>query len=108
MSRTADRLSGALASVGVLVVTSILAGIAGSSTLMLEASGDGPRGGGGGCGPLPAPAEHAASPAATPSGSIHRISRNTSTAIMRATLSLARPTVLVIHDDGEALDRLTR
>jgi CheY-like chemotaxis protein len=27
---------------------------------------------------------------------------------MRATLSLARPTVLVIHDDGEALDRLTR
>jgi CheY-like chemotaxis protein len=27
---------------------------------------------------------------------------------MRATLSLARPTVLVIHDDGEALDVLTR
>lgn len=27
---------------------------------------------------------------------------------MCATLSLARPTVLVIHDDGEALDRLTR
>lgn len=27
---------------------------------------------------------------------------------MRATLSLARPTVLVIHDNGEALDDLTR
>ena len=27
---------------------------------------------------------------------------------MCATLSLARPTVLVIHDDGEALDVLTR
>jgi DNA-binding response OmpR family regulator len=27
---------------------------------------------------------------------------------MRATLSLARPTVLVVHDDGEALDLLTR
>ena len=27
---------------------------------------------------------------------------------MSATLSLARPTVLVIHDDGEALDVLTR
>jgi CheY-like chemotaxis protein len=27
---------------------------------------------------------------------------------MRATLSLARPTVLVIHDDGEALDVLTQ
>ena len=64
----------------------------------------------GGCGPVPPepPAEQAASPASTPSGSIHRISRNTSTAIMCATLSLARPTVLVIHDDGEALDALTR
>ena len=27
---------------------------------------------------------------------------------MSATLSLVRPTVLVIHDDGEALDVLTR
>lgn len=27
---------------------------------------------------------------------------------MRATLSVARPTVLVVHDDGEALDVLTR
>src|SRR4051812_22040876 len=111
MSRIGDRLSGEVPSVGALVVTSILAGIEGSSTLRSDGSEPGGAGGGrGGCGTLPVvpPAGQAASPASTPSGSIHRISRNTSTAIMRATLSLARPTVLVIHDDGEALDALTR
>ena len=104
-----DRLSGALLSVGALVVTSILAGIAGRSSLASDNPETGARGGGG-CGSLAVapPPGQAASPASTPSGSIHRICPNTSTAIMCATLSLARPTVLVIHEDGAALDVLTR
>src|ERR1700704_4908664 len=105
-----ERLSGVSFSVGALVVTSILPGTDGRSTLMSAASGPGPgRPGSGGCGPvaLVPPPGQAASPATTPSGSIHRICRNTSTAIISATLSLARPTVLVIHDDGDVLDVLT-
>src|SRR5262245_66487749 len=34
--------------------------------------------------------------------------RNTSTAIIVATVESDRPTVLVIHDDGDALDLMTR
>src|SRR5205814_2260136 len=34
--------------------------------------------------------------------------RNTSTAIMGATVQLGRPIVLVIHDEGDALDLMTR
>src|SRR5262249_35033744 len=118
MSRIGDRLSGALPSVGALVVTSIRAGIAGSSSLPSEGSVPG-RGtapapalpGTGGWGPVVpfgpwGQAAHPASPASTPSGSIHRICPNTSTAILCATSSLARPRALVSHDDGEALDAL--
>src|SRR5213078_2224886 len=113
MSSTADRLSGAWLSFGALVVTSILAGIDGSSRRVSGRSGPpaaGPPGGRGGGGPPPvvAPRGQAASPASAPSKSIRRICPNTSTAIMCATLSLARPTALVIHDDGEALDVLTQ
>src|ERR1044071_9401348 len=110
MSRIGELLSADVPSVGALVVTVILAGIDGSSIRPSDRSGPGAPGGRVGCGPVGGapPRGQPASPASPPSRSIHRICPNTSTAIMCATLSLARPTALVIHDDGEALDVLTR
>src|SRR3954451_22242273 len=98
MSRMGERWSGASLSIGPLVVTSILAGTDGRSTRTSPVGAEGR--GVAGTVPAPPPA-HALTeiPASTPSGSIHRICRNTSTAIICATLSLARPTALVVHDD---------
>ena len=107
MSRTGDRLSGALPSVGALVVTSILAGIRGRSTLISAGAAVGAR-------RLDrSVVDRHPEQAASPASSAERkasiaYARNTSTAIMSATVSLARPTVLVIHDDGDALDLMTR